>query len=248
MYKVFIDSGHGGDDPGAVFSGVREADINRKVSGFLKGLLCAHRGFDVMCNADSGVTTLNSRCRAANGFGADVFISIHHNAGGGDGYELIHSADALSKGKDIANIIAKKFDLLGQNKRGIYSKTLSDGTDYFAVIRETKMPAVITEFAFIDTSDSVIISSDDKLYLEALAIASAIFEYFNSITPRAPNSFSPSVFFESIILLYRNNIINSPQFWVDTVYTHANPYPAVPAAYITSLMINFAKTLGNQTR
>ena len=47
----------------------------------------------------------------SNDWGADVFLSIHHNAGGGDGYELIHSIYA-GEGLELSEFIGLEFDKL----------------------------------------------------------------------------------------------------------------------------------------
>lgn len=173
-YKVFIDAGHGGSDSGAVSGKFVEKELNLTVAKEVKRLLQAN-GIEVkMSREDDTTVSLADRCKMANTWGADYFVSIHHNAGGGDGYDVIHSI-AGGKGKELAQKIATEFQKIGQNPhgQGVWAKRGKNG-DYHYVIRETKMPAVITEFAFLDSKDSEAVDTQAELMAEAKAIAKAI--------------------------------------------------------------------------
>ena len=81
--KIFIDAGHGGTESGAVNSKVKEKDINLTVSKHLKSMLLAN-----ICNIEVKMSRefdvpvgLKERSVMANEWKADVFISVHHNAG-----------------------------------------------------------------------------------------------------------------------------------------------------------------------
>ena len=92
--KIFVDSGHNykGADTGAIGDGCREQDITFEIGNRLRKLLenCGH---SVKMSRESkeislGKTvkeSLKKRCDMANVWGADLFISIHTNAGGGRG-------------------------------------------------------------------------------------------------------------------------------------------------------------------
>lgn len=176
--RIWIDPGHGGNDPGAVANGIIEKEINLIVGLKLKELL-------EQKNIEVGITrivdtyySLTDRCIMANDFKADLFISVHHNAGGGDGYEVIHSI-YHGVGKELADVVATKFAKLNQNPHGskaVYSRKGKNG-DYYTVIKKTKMPAIITEFAFLDTKDVQAVDTNEELYAEAEAIYEAICEY-----------------------------------------------------------------------
>jgi N-acetylmuramoyl-L-alanine amidase len=176
--KIFIDPGHGGSDSGAVANGIIEKVINLVVALKLEELLLKC-GFDVKLSRTSDVYVgLTERCNMANAWGADYFISVHHNAGGGDGYEVIHSVRAGS-GKALAEAIGKEFNKLGQNCRRIYFRESVNypGHDYYTVIASSNMPAVITEYAFLDTKDVQAVDTVQELQNEAYAIAKAICGY-----------------------------------------------------------------------
>lgn len=173
--KVFIDPGHGGGDPGAVANGIQEKVINLTVSKKLKELLQLS-DIEVKMSRETDVgVDLSERCTMANKWGADFFISVHHNAGGGDGYEVIHSI-YHGKGEQLANEVGKEFDKTGQNCRRIFSRQGQNG-DYYCVIRETSMPAIITEYAFLDSKDVEAVDTTEELHKEATAIAKGVCDY-----------------------------------------------------------------------
>lgn len=176
--KIFLDPGHGGKDSGAIGNGLVEKNINLIVANKVRDILIL-KGLNVELSRNKDIyISLEERCRLANKCNADIFISIHHNAGGGNGFEIIHSI-YNGKGLDLANNISKEFTYIGQKLRKVYSKkNISNGRDYYAVIRGTKMPAIITEYAFIDSNDSIKINSIDKLHVEARAIANGIINFF----------------------------------------------------------------------
>lgn len=184
MKKVFIDPGHGGSDTGAVANGLVEKNINLTVAKKLKELL-ENKDFSVkMSREDDVYIGLRERCDMANNWGADIFVSIHHNAGGGDGYEVIHTIHTdKSQGDELAEVIGREFTRIGQNLRRIFSResTKVPGTDYYAIIKGTKMSAVITEYAFLDTNDRLAIDTVSKLHKEAEAIYIGICNFFHIV-------------------------------------------------------------------
>lgn len=178
--KIFVDIGHGGTDPGAQANGLIEKQLNLTVGLKLKELLI-EKGFDVKLSRESDVAlSLTERTNMANSWGADYFISVHHNAGGGDGWEVIHTIHtSKSEGDELAQEIGKEFSKTGQNMRRIFSRESTNypGTDYYTVIGKAKMPSIITEFAFLDTNDYKAVDSVEKLHREAQAIANGLCNY-----------------------------------------------------------------------
>ena len=78
--RIVVDPGHGGRDPGAVRSRVREKDLNLAVSKELFKLL-KKGGFEVKITRDNDTfIALSERSRMANNFKADLFVSVHTNA------------------------------------------------------------------------------------------------------------------------------------------------------------------------
>jgi N-acetylmuramoyl-L-alanine amidase len=180
--KIWIDAGHGGKDGGACANGLIEKNLNLTVSLELKRLL-EKNGFIVgMTRIDDRFYDLNERCQMANRWGADFFISVHHNAGGGIGYEVIHSIHPGNSQK-MAQIVVEEYRNIGQvpHGNGIYGRKNSKGTaDYYAVIRNTNMSSIISEFGYIDNIvDVQKFNTEDKLKRQARALAKAICRFYN---------------------------------------------------------------------
>lgn len=81
--RVVLDPGHGGKDPGAIGpGGIKEKDIVLDIAHRAAPLLARELGISTMLTRDGdGFVELPERVARANGFGADLFISIHCNAG-----------------------------------------------------------------------------------------------------------------------------------------------------------------------
>ncbi|MEK5008300.1 N-acetylmuramoyl-L-alanine amidase [Bacillus sp. FSL K6-3312] len=165
--KIMIDPGHGGHDPGAVANGLKEKDLVLKIAKKTKAILEKVYGASVKLTRSTDVyIDLSQRARLANNWGADYFASIHINAGGGTGFEtfrfdkLSASSSTGKQQKIVHDVIYKK--LKGTvSDRGTKSKNL-------AVLRETKMPAILTENLFIDRKeDSALLKQE--AFLESLA-------------------------------------------------------------------------------
>ena len=78
--RIVVDPGHGGKDPGAVRSRVREKDLNLSVSKELYRLL-KKGGFEVKITRDDDTfIPLSGRSKMANNFKADLFVSVHTNS------------------------------------------------------------------------------------------------------------------------------------------------------------------------
>lgn len=159
--KIYIDPGHSNVDPGAVGYEV-ERDLNEKVSKFMNEYLLAN----YVCETKVDPVTNNSLsavANAANAWGADLFVSNHFNAGGGDGYEALVYSD---KNKVLGQVFEKHVKAIGQNSRGVkYRPGL-------AVLRLTNMPAVLNEGAFVDNKKDIQDWNDDA-ELKKLGVAYA---------------------------------------------------------------------------
>lgn len=154
MAKVYIDPGHGGSDPGAV-KYIIERDVNLVMALACRDYLNANGVSTKMSRTSNSTdTSINSMAREANSWGADLVISIHNNAGGGDGFEVYHTVGG-GRGKTLAQNIEAEVKKIGQNSRGMKTRRDTDGTDYYGMIRLTNAPAVICEGVFVDNATDV---------------------------------------------------------------------------------------------
>lgn len=154
MARVYIDAGHGGSDPGAV-KYIVERDVNLVMALACRDYLNANGVITKMSRTSNSTDTgINSMAREANSWGADLVISIHNNAGGGDGFEVYHTVGG-GRGKTLAQNIEAEVKKIGQNSRGLKTRRDTDGTDYYGMIRLTNAPAVICEGIFVDNATDV---------------------------------------------------------------------------------------------
>ena len=124
---VFLSAGHGGSDPGAVAYGMKEKDINLNVLKACRDELKRH-GLKVVCSREKDENDpVGQEVKEANNSGADIAVSFHINAGGGDGFEAFCNTKN-DKGVKLAKLGEKYIKALGQNSRGI-----KDGTHLYFV-------------------------------------------------------------------------------------------------------------------
>ena len=159
--SVCVDPGHGGSDPGAVGCGLEEAFINLDVSLRLQSLLQG-AGVTVYMTRETDVdVSLSGRTQYANSNGADRFASIHTNSAGSaaaTGTETFAYTSASATSLDQRDRIqAAMIAAWGLADRG--GKTAN-----FQVLRETNMPATLSELAFIVNcgTDAVLLGSPDS--------------------------------------------------------------------------------------
>lgn len=183
--RVIIDIGHRGADPGAVgkLNGkpIQEAKINNNVGKFLAEDL-VKQGFEVAFTTKDGETAdIDKRVVEANRLAGDCLVSVHHNAGGGSGFEVIYSVRGGAS-KKLAEYVAEEFLKLGQTKHGlgIYCKPgIKDPKkDYYGILRGIRIPGIITEYTYVDSSDILDIDTLDEQKAEAIAISKGVCRLF----------------------------------------------------------------------
>ena len=177
MSKVYIGVGHGGNDPGAVSGKHREASYALDISTACTEELRRH-GVTVMQSRTADTTeALTAKIKECNAYKPDIALDIHLNAGGGNGFEVYHSIVG-GEGRTLAQNLESAVKALGQNSRGIKTRTNGSGKDYFGFIRQTNCPAVLVECAFIDTQDVRIVDTLAERQKMGVAIAHGILAYF----------------------------------------------------------------------
>ena len=173
MAKVFIGVGHGGSDAGAVGNGLKEKDVNLSIALHLRRELQRHGVTVGISRTEDENDTTSDEVRKANAFGPDYAVDIHTNAGGGTGFEVLHTLSG-GKGKILAANIEAAMIAAGYKSRGLKTKANSAGKDYFGFIRSIAAPSIILECAFIDSSDYQLIDSEADRQKIARAYARGI--------------------------------------------------------------------------
>lgn len=184
MFNVCIDPGHGGYDPGAVGNGIQEKDMTLAIALLLAPML-VFNGIGVALTRTGDYAPghlendlngeLNERVRISNAYSANLFVSIHINAGGGTGEEELVSALGGNAEKAANKILPYLLAAGGWSNRGVKAQNV-------LVLRETDCPAVLTENGFIDSvSDASKLK--DSSFIQGLAVAHAkgICEYFGVV-------------------------------------------------------------------
>lgn len=149
--KWSLDFGHGGKDPGAIGpTNLKESDIALKIGLMVKENL--ENAFEkVITTRDNDkYYSLDYRTKKANNENSDYFISIHLNAAtnpSAKGCE-VWLYDENSKLQTLANNLCNNLATkMNTPNRGVkYSKKL-------AVLKNTKMPALLIEIDFISNKE-----------------------------------------------------------------------------------------------
>lgn len=180
-YKIVIDAGHGGSDPGSSGNGIIEKDLTLKISQYMYDLF-KEKGIPVTMTRTTDETLSPdervSRILSAYGDNKNVIVvSNHINAGGADGAEVIY---ALRNNSTLSNLILNSLKNAGQNVREAYQRRLPSNTakDYYFIHRNTgNTEAIIVEYGFLDSTldDPTQLKNDYKNLTKA--VVDAILEY-----------------------------------------------------------------------
>ena len=137
----------------------REWVLNDRIADKVEKLLQQYEGYELLRTDDTTgekMVSLSERTGKANKWGADFYLSIHHNAGinGGSGGGIVVYAHDNAM---AASLLWQKalYDALiaATGLRGNRSNPL--GRANFHEVRETKMPAILLELGFMDSSTDV---------------------------------------------------------------------------------------------
>lgn len=188
---VAIDAGHGGNDPGKIgIDGTLEKDINLKIAMKLKKYLEAS-DVDVVLTRenDNGLYSakdsrkkmadMTKRCDIINDVKPALTVSIHQNSyhqeeiSGGQVFYYKKS----EKGKELAEIIQKRFDFLLGEK----NTRLAKPNDNYYLLLHVRTPIVIVECGFLTNSkESALLNTEDYQDRVAYTIHMGIMNYLNA--------------------------------------------------------------------
>jgi len=163
---IYLDSGHGGRDPGAVSGGRRESDDNLRLASVVRRDLQRQDLTVIMARESDVDMSLTARTNQANSAGADLFISLHRNAftnSAANGTEVWIFTRPTAAETGLACEIMERLAEVGvQSNRGVKMGN-------FHVLRESCMPAVLIELGFItNTRDNELFDENLNAYSEAI--------------------------------------------------------------------------------
>lgn len=184
-YRLTIDPGHGGGDPGAVNKklNLQEKDINLAVGILMRNYI--YTG-DYLCDSymtrhEDKFASLKDRCGKAASYKAHGFISIHTNARPMKGkfgleIEIYHYPDS-KKGNEFARIAQ---GMLVRDVGAIFKvidRGVKEGKYY--VLKHTKMPAILVELGFIcDPEEARFLAVEDNQKIMATTLCEAAELFF----------------------------------------------------------------------
>jgi N-acetylmuramoyl-L-alanine amidase len=158
--KLFLDPGHGGEDPGAQGNGLDEKDLTLAIALKIGNIILNdYENVQVKMSRTSDTTkSLAQRSKAANAWNADFFLAIHINSAdsSAQGYEdfIYNGLSDSSKAAKYQKIIHAEVIKVSQLKDRGQKKA------NFHVLRETNMPSLLTENGFISNKHDAALIKD----------------------------------------------------------------------------------------
>lgn len=171
-FKIALSAGHGKYTAGKRClksidpKETREWVLNDRIADKIESLLSDYTGYELLRVDDTTGNKdilLSRRSDAANNFGADFYLAIHHNAGinGGKGGGIMAyvytyaSAKSIEWQKALYNALITETGLKG-------NRSVPLGKENFYECREPNMAAVLLELGFMDSATDVPIILTEK--------------------------------------------------------------------------------------
>lgn len=194
-FKIAVDAGHYLGTAGKRClkkldaNQTREWVLNDRVARHFMEAAKQYEGVELLRVDDvTGAkdVSLKNRCKAANNWGADLYLSIHHNAGinGGSGGGIVaYSYKEKTTGAAYRDAIYDACIAAGGLRGNRAEPIQAYG---FYVLKHTDAPAVLMEYGFMDSKTDVpVILTDGYAKTMALATVEAIAHKAN-LTLKAP--------------------------------------------------------------
>lgn len=168
MFKLALNAGHGLSTPGKRClksidpNETREYALNKRICDLIEKAFENEDEISILRIDDGSELSVAQRAAKANSFGADLYLSVHHNAGinggSGGGIEVYVYTYASATAKDwqsaFYDALIRYTDLKGNRAQPLRKANLGE-------CRLTSMPAVLCECGFMDsTADTPIILTD----------------------------------------------------------------------------------------
>ncbi len=187
MFKLALNAGHGVNTAGKRClksidqNETREWVLNNRICCKIEQILSEYDGIEVRRIDDTTGQvdrTVATRAKNANSFGANLYLSIHHNAGinGGNGggimaYTYLNVDETtINWQKEFYNSAINATGLKGNRASPLSKSDLGE-------CRMTTMPAILMECGFMDsTVDTPIILTEQFADKISFALAQVIIE------------------------------------------------------------------------
>ena len=154
---------------------IKEWELNNKVLLYIMEYLKDYAITIYRTDDPTGKTDIDllERVKRCNTYGAVLFISIHHNAGGGTGIEVYWHTKGTQEDKKIAEIVAPKLATsTGLRNRGVKQEAWT--------VLTCQATAILVEGGFMDTtSDYEYMCTEKGQRAYAKAIADSVIQYLS---------------------------------------------------------------------
>ena len=183
MFKIAYCAGHDLANPKGIptslgLGDVREWTLNDRVARFFAEAAAQYEGVELLRTDDhtgKSFIDIPERTAAANLWGADVYVDMHHNGGiggGTGGGAVAYSYPGSEKGAEYRDAIYEALIAAG-GLRGNRSAPLQ--TNNYQSLRLTEMPAVLMEYGFMDSkTDAPVILTEEHAKLAGYATMEGI--------------------------------------------------------------------------
>ncbi|MFN2388641.1 MAG: N-acetylmuramoyl-L-alanine amidase [Actinomycetota bacterium] len=172
---VIIDPGHGGADPGERGPrGTNESDVCWDLAGRLAERLVGAGARVRFTRAENEDPTVTERAQLANSLGGDLFVSLHlnrHEEEMAEGACTYYFAGSRV-GEALAEKVQAELVSLG-------AKDCRSHARAYPILKQTRMPAVLVEPAFVSNPDEEKKLDDPEFRnAAAAAVVTAIHRYY----------------------------------------------------------------------
>jgi len=188
---IIIDAGHGGFDPGAVYDGIEEKNINLNISLKLRDLF-AISGYTVIMSRESDISTESSGKTLAEKKRSDmqnrldlmkdtpncIFLSVHQNAytGKSRGSQVFYSEKAAGSVSLAEQIQTEIVNTLQPDSTRSHKPA---GDNYF-LLRKATTPAVLIECGFLsDKAEAALLQNEEYTLKLCCCIYNGVCSYID---------------------------------------------------------------------
>ncbi len=186
---IYIDPGHGGTDPGALYNDLYEADLNLQISLKLEAelekngaIVYLTRYGDYDLSVKNAInrkrSDLSRRANIINASNADIYLSIHLNS---DISSTWQGAQAFydkvnEKNEIIAKIMQEQF------KKDLKTNREYKQIDDHYLYQRVKIPGVLLEVGFISNpNERYLLKQESYQEKIAISIKNGLINYFTQI-------------------------------------------------------------------
>ena len=184
---IYLDAGHGGADPGALYKSIKEKDINLAISKKLEEELSAlgaivyqtrYGDYDLSVPYASNRkrSDLSRRGNIINDSGCDLYLSIHLNADSSltwQGAQVFYD-DINPENETIAKMMQALF------KKKLYTQRKEKKVNDLYLSKRTDRPGVLLELGFLSNpNERYLLKTENYQTKLSQIITEGVVTYFN---------------------------------------------------------------------